>query len=1261
MEALTVYLPIDRLQALAQGESLPDRTQGAALSVDMSGFTALTETLANTLGSLRGAEELTHRLNAIFDALIAEVHRYGGSVIGFSGDAITCWFDHDSGLRATAAALAMQAAMPSVAAVPLPDGSTSMLAIRATVAGGPIRRFVLGDPKIQRIDTIAGRTLDLLAAADHLAEPGEVVVAEGTEGLGERILVSSWRSDPVSGLKVALVSGLGEPVPPSPWAALTPDALSEAELRPWVLPAVYERLRSGQGQFLADLRPATALFLAFEGVSYDDDDDAGILLDAYIRRVQATIAHYEGTLIQLTFGDKGSYLYAAFGAPVAHDDDAINAVKAALELLKPPTNLSFIHSIRIGVTQGQMYAGAYGSVLRRTYGVLGDKTNLAARLMQQAKPGQILCDEELYETTKERWDFEVLPSVRVKGKAGKIRVYSPTGQAAGAKPAVGTEKGKALVGRKEVVARLQTALEGLKAGKGQVLFIEGEAGIGKTRLVQELIRQARELSLSGLLGGGHSIEQQTPYRAWRDIFSSYFALDGLADPVARQEKVKQVVQDVAPKLAQRLPLLNDLLSLGLPDTPLTAALDPALRQESLVTLLIQLLRAWAQERPLMMVLEDAYWLDSLSWELAVKVAKALLGAGEPLLLVMVSRPISDQSLGIQAATTLRNMPGSETLEIGALDVEEIATLVAGRLGLPPESLPLEVARFVRERSGGNPFFSEELTYTLRDRGLIRIENTNGSPRLEVSPELFRTDSILPDTLQGLVLARIDRLPPDRQLTLKVSSVIGRNYPYPPLRDSVSQLSVLTEALLLQHLQELIRRSLIMLEAPAPEPLYAFKHAITYEVTYHSLLFAQRRQIHRVLAEWYEKFYTSNLEAAYALLAHHWMHAAEGGGDATLTLKAKDYLSKAGTQALQLCAYPEALSFLLRALSMLPQASQNTVERAGLLISIGITHEKMADYDPAMVALQEALELSRSVSDAKVESQALSELSWIAVRKGEYTEAEQLGEQALGLALQVGDKAASANAGYRLGIIAFYEGNYPLAARRFEEGLALFQEVGDRYKVAGSLNSLGMVAIYKEDFVAASSYFEKALSLARELGNREAIGKFLGNLGLVAEKQGDYPLAIQHYQESQGILREIGARHAALLNVLNLGDVATAQGNDAEAERYYLEVLPEALTLGAMNMALAAVRGLAAVLVRANEYLRAAELVGLVLDHPASSSEEQSSAEPILALLRSALLAEQLEAALARGKELVLEAVAAELTSHGHEASVPHRVENQTYS
>jgi CheY-like chemotaxis protein/class 3 adenylate cyclase len=450
-ETVAVYIPMDRRQALARGVTLPERTRGAALFADISGFTPLTEALAQELGLQRGAEELTRQLNRVYGVLIDAVHRYGGSVISFSGDAITCWFDDtDEGrttkderpkgdyepsslvlgpssasLRAVACALAMQAAMDQFAAIATLGGTTIALAIKVAVVAGPARRWLVGDPNIQNIEVLAGRTLDVLALGEQLALRGEVLVqAAIVEMTGAQMTVVGWRASAVAGQRFAIVTGLAEAVSNSPWSDLLPDRLTEDRVQPWLLSPIYERVRDGKSEFLSELRPAAALFLSFQGIDYEEDDHAGAKLDAFVRWVQAVLAQYDGTLLQLTVGDKGSYLYAAFGAPIAHEDDAARAVAAALDLQSPPGELHFVPDIRIGVTYGQMRAGAYGAVTHRTYGVLGDKTNLAARLMQVASSG-ILCDEAIYRAAQARVTFEALPPIMVKGKTQPVAIYRP--------------------------------------------------------------------------------------------------------------------------------------------------------------------------------------------------------------------------------------------------------------------------------------------------------------------------------------------------------------------------------------------------------------------------------------------------------------------------------------------------------------------------------------------------------------------------------------------------------------------------------------------------------------------------------------------------------------------------------------------------------------------------------------------------------------------------------------------------------------------
>lgn len=298
MEHLSSYLPIDRRQALATGIPLPDRSTGAALFADISGFTALTATLTDELGLRLGAEEITRWLNRVYGELIAQVDKYSGSVIEFSGDAITCWFDGDNGLRAAASALAMQAAMKKFATLQTLAGTVIELAIKVCVVTGPVRRFLVGDPSIRSIEVIAGHTLNRIDVANQLMRKGEVLLSDNiVETVGPRVRVAEWRSDAQTGERFAVITQLNEPVAEQPWS--TDYAIADDVARNWILPPVYERLRDGQERFLAELRPVVAVFLKFDGIDYDGDDAAGQKIDAYICWVQHVIDRYEGTLLQL--------------------------------------------------------------------------------------------------------------------------------------------------------------------------------------------------------------------------------------------------------------------------------------------------------------------------------------------------------------------------------------------------------------------------------------------------------------------------------------------------------------------------------------------------------------------------------------------------------------------------------------------------------------------------------------------------------------------------------------------------------------------------------------------------------------------------------------------------------------------------------------------------------------------------------------------------------------------------------------------------
>ncbi len=415
-ESLLAYIPMDRRHALARGETLADHTHGSALFADVSGFTPLTEALVRELGPQRGAEELTGFLNEVYDALINELHRWGGSAIAFAGDAVTCWFDGDDGVLATASAMAMQEAMGAFAAVETPKGTIIELSMKAAVAVGPARRFLVGDPQSRVIEALAGATLERLAAAEHEANRGDVVLAPcAHSALEGRVRVREIRVAE-DGRRFCVIDGLTVNPEPPQLPELAIENLRDEEVCTWLLPAVYRRLDRGLGDFLAEIRSTVPVFVRFSGINYDEEEDAGQKLDAIIRAVQAIVDRYQGTLIDLNIGDKGSYLYVNFGAPLTHENNAARAASAALELRDLPETLDFLDPLQIGVTQGRMRAGAYGGTAHRTYGVLGDAVNLSARLMMASKPGTVLVSMTVQEQIADLFEWEILAANSRQGQ-----------------------------------------------------------------------------------------------------------------------------------------------------------------------------------------------------------------------------------------------------------------------------------------------------------------------------------------------------------------------------------------------------------------------------------------------------------------------------------------------------------------------------------------------------------------------------------------------------------------------------------------------------------------------------------------------------------------------------------------------------------------------------------------------------------------------------------------------------------------------------
>jgi class 3 adenylate cyclase/tetratricopeptide (TPR) repeat protein len=934
MSIFSAYIPMDRRLALAAGRPLPDRVRGAALFADISGFTALSEKLEHVLGAQRGAEEMTRQLNTIYGALILEVHRYGGSVISFSGDAITCWFDADEGLLATTCAQQMQAILSQYGTFSAAGGKMELV-IKIAVVSGAARRFVVGLEQVRLIDALAGRLLDRMAAAGNLAKQGEILLGkEVATALAGRASIGEWRTAATQE-QFALLARLTAGAPPAPWP--TPPSIPDEITRPWLLPQVYEQLRRGQGHYIAELRPAVSLFLKFSGLDYDGEDDAGEKLSAFIGWVQMEAYRYEGTVLQLTIGDKGSYLHAVFGAPVAHEDDARRAVTVASTLRTGSERFPFLDAIHIGIARGQMRVGAYGSQTRRTYGALGSAVNLAARLMEQAMPTQVLVTESFAAASGEAYEFEPLPPVRLKGLAEEVRplaVRERRRPLAGTRPPV--EHGD-MVGREEEKAQLLETLQRLvyKQGSGCVL-VEGEAGIGKTRLLADFVQAAQRLGVRCLLGNGDAIEASTPYHAWRPVLRELFAEASEASLV---EAVQARLGAIDRGYLRLLPLLNSVLPLDLPDNELTAQLSGEARSDNLHEMLLRLLEEEALAAPVTLLMEDAVWLDSASWALVQLVQREL----SPLLLVLASRPFSEQTPAAYAQ--LRGAPDTQLIALQTLPAVAIEAMLRQRLGV--STLHETFSHLIQEKAEGNPFFSEELAFALRDAGLAEI--SDDTARLTAA-----TDDLaqlgFPDTIQGVIISRLDRLQPSQQLALKVASIIGRVFAYlllceiHPVEEERPRLR--------RRLRQLDKMDITSLVAVEPSLVYSFKHIITQEVAYGMMTFEQRQQLHQATAERLE---LEEEQVNYALLAHHWLRAVGAEPtDAPLAEYAIGALDKAGEQAIRDNANQEAAGFLHEAVTLDERVNELAPAHPRHMQEATALHQRRARWHRELSAAKNAM-------------------------------------------------------------------------------------------------------------------------------------------------------------------------------------------------------------------------------------------------------------------------------------------------------------------
>ncbi len=884
IDLLAAYIPSLVLGRLADepsglaGRGI-ERRQAAVLFADISGFTILTERLAARGAS--GSEELSAALNAYFDRLIEMIADRGGDVVKMAGDALIALWPVGEG-ETLASATLRAARCGLVAARTLQDYEVAegiRLACKVGIGAGEVASMFVGGVRDRWELLVAGDPLVQMGRAEHHARPGEAVLSREAWALAWQGCAGDLLEDGGVRLK-----GVAEP-PPSTIVEPPLDPTFEAATRSFIPAAIRSRLDAGQTAWLAELRRLTVLFV---NLPLTDCDRPGAAERArrIIEVVQAGLYRHEGSLNKLSVDEKGTTIVAAMGLPpLSHRDDPARAIRAGLAIRKALAEIGV--ECAIGIATGRVYCGEIGNARRREYTIIGRAVNLAARIMQAAQEHhEVLCDEETSRAARGCYEFEALPSRRLKNIEGEVTLCRPLDAVA---PCGAS---RATVGRDAELATLARKLEGLRRGQGGVVVIEGEAGIGKSQLVSELVARAAGSGISPLVGGGDPIERSAPYHAWRPIFQTLLGADEATDRETRLARVANWLRE-EPDLEPLAPLLDAVLPLDLAENELTGHMTGQVRLDNTNDLLVRLLGRASARGPKLVVVEDAHWMDSASWALMLRVARGVGG----ILLVVATRPVGpDFPEEHQALLQVAD----DILRLGNLATDDALALARLRLGVA--SLPPAAEELILRKSRGNPLHCEELSYTLRDAGLLTFEGD----RCRVADGVDLASVGIPDGVEGIINDRIDRLAPSHQLALKVASVIGRLFAVRILRD-VYPIEP-DRARLPQDLDSLSRLELILRDEPEPDPAYIFRHVITRDVVYDLLPFSQRRRLHHDVAEWYERTLSGDLAPYYPLLAHHWSLAGDDD-------RAVDYLEKAGEEALKGGAYKEAVDFLDRALEI----------------------------------------------------------------------------------------------------------------------------------------------------------------------------------------------------------------------------------------------------------------------------------------------------------------------------------------------------------
>jgi len=1126
MAGLKVFLPktvYPLLKDAAAGKPSFRRVGGTVLFCDVAGFTALTEALS-VLGR-EGAEELTRILNAYFTRMITIIEEEGGDVLRFGGDAMAVLFPYDEdGVRSARASLRMMAAMPAFSAMKTRAG-TFGLTMKIGASYGDILLGIVGNKDNSRDYYASGPALDFSAEAEHHAEPGMIVCHPSFLKRTSDTIATEPREGAFRTL-VKVEGGMRGKIPKN----TPPDEALLQKLLPSYLSEYVEAGRIGEH------RGTCVLFVSFSGWLKKGipDAEAHARLERCYEIFFDIASRFGGYVNKLDMGDKGSKAIMTFGVPFALEKREEMAVRAGLETFARGDFPGGV-VLRGGLTSGALFSGPVGSPTRREYTVMGNSINLAARFMQNADENQILCDGKCVKAASAALSFETLPPIRVKGFKDEVPVFEPVGEREER-----SEIKTFIVERKRARGKLE---ECLLREETRAVAIVGEAGTGKSAMIEWAAERAVASGIPVVRVPLGSYSMERPFGAWRGPFRALIGVEKM-DPEEKLRSARD--RALAGEQAGYRVLVNQLLDIPEEDSPAIRNLSP--KERKALTFAV-LERAFAAGGRQAILFDNLHWADPVS----IEFLSFILGG--------------DSTSNIRVAFSLR--PGNEKVDQLAarcekIELEPLSTKGIGRFlrdGLNVLDAEKDVLKWFERYSKGIPAVVKALLNAVDAAGLI--QDTPAGRRID-RDRLFRTK--FPDTLEGLYLAPVDRLPALEKSILGHASVLGTSV-------SVNLLRILSEteeSKLQSALKTLESSGILRADSWGDRPYEIFTDGMLREAVYSTLSFAVRRKDHLKLAEFMEE-HGADQPKLWPTLAQHFQ---EGGDEK----RARRYSRLAGRDAFKRYDNVTALRFLETACKKLttkPEVVEDTFKLIDVYRFLGRQSESK-QFLTFLVENQEQV----------APAQRLRLQLFIAHERGAYKDldgTEAALQRGIELATNLGDIDSQGRCYVNLvGLVYGPSGRMKEAEEVLKKALALPKGPNQAvFRTLAAMN-LGVVCQLSGRMKEAEAYFVKAYSVAQREGLGPQAAAVAGNLCLFYMKSGNFQKAIIWGSRTVKIQDLFALRSQKVYSRLNYSLALLLKGRIVEAENNLFIVKRNAESVGERAQIAQASKGIAyAIQVRAN--------------------------------------------------------------------------------